>query len=271
MIESFNREAEINNRNRRVRILIAEDSEINQQVALGILDKKLGYKADAVGNGLKAINVLSETHYDLVLMDCQMPEMDGFEATEAIRRLSSPVLDHNIPIVAITANAMKSVREECLVAGMNDFISKPFDSETLGEVIQRNLKSGNKQHDFCEEAQTAKTGIDDERILSLFADDPDLGELVKSFLAKLPEHMTRMRDSLNNGCMTDLRRLAHQMKGAGGSYGYPMLSESAKVIEDAAMVEDIEAATLALSNFNKLIHLVLFATDATESSVGGMQ
>ena len=105
----------------------------------------------------------------------------------------------------------------------------------------------------------------------MFADDPDLAELVKSFLAKLPGHMTRMRDLLNNGCMTDLRRLAHQMKGAGGSYGYPMLSESAKVIEDAAMLEDIEAATLALSNFNKLTHLVLFATDATESSVGGMQ
>lgn len=119
-----------------VRILLAEDNTINQKVGLGILNK-LGLHADAVANGKEAISSLSTLPYDLVLMDCQMPEMDGFEASQEIRRPGSKVLNHNIPIIALTANTMVGDREKCLESGMNDFISKPFTPQTLAVTLNK--------------------------------------------------------------------------------------------------------------------------------------
>jgi PAS domain S-box-containing protein len=127
---------ESGSRKLRVRILLAEDNVINQLVALKIL-KKLGYRADAVANGQEAIKALETIPYDLVLMDCQMPEMDGFEATRAIRNLKM-----EIPIIAMTANAMKGDRELCLESGMNDYLSKPVKPADLEAALERWLKGG---------------------------------------------------------------------------------------------------------------------------------
>ncbi|OPY49263.1 MAG: hybrid sensory histidine kinase BarA [Methanosaeta sp. PtaU1.Bin112] len=119
---------------RIVRILVAEDNPVNQMVAQAMINK-LGYQADIVANGLETISALRMIPYDLVLMDCRMPEMDGFEATRLIRKEESKVLDHDIPIIAMTASAMSGDREICLHAGMNDFISKPVRKETLEQMI----------------------------------------------------------------------------------------------------------------------------------------
>ena len=126
-------------RRKRARILIAEDNVVNQKVALKILDEKLGYHADLVTNGKEAIEALSRFDYDIVLMDCQMPEMDGYEATLSIRDNSSSVRNHSIPIIAMTANAMKGDREKCLDTGMDDYISKPINIKVLADTIERNI------------------------------------------------------------------------------------------------------------------------------------
>lgn len=125
---------------RIARILVAEDNPVNQMVAQAMINK-LGYQADIVANGQETINALRMIPYDLVLMDCRMPEMDGFEATRLIRKEESKVLDPKIPIIAMTASAMSGDRENCLRAGMNDFISKPVRKQTLGQMIATWLKN----------------------------------------------------------------------------------------------------------------------------------
>ena len=120
----------------RVRVLLAEDNPINQKVALATLEK-LGYRADAVANGLEALAALGSRPYDLVLMDVQMPEMDGLEATARVRDPKSAVRDHAIPIIALTAAAMTGDREKCLAAGMNDYLTKPLRPEELSRMIER--------------------------------------------------------------------------------------------------------------------------------------
>jgi CheY-like chemotaxis protein/HPt (histidine-containing phosphotransfer) domain-containing protein len=119
-----------------VRILLAEDNITNQQVAIGIL-KKLGLRADAVANGAEAVKALEALPYDLVLMDVQMPEMDGLEATRHIRNPQSAVGNHQIPIIAMTAGAMQGDRERCLEAGMNDYVSKPISPQALVKALEK--------------------------------------------------------------------------------------------------------------------------------------
>ncbi len=119
-----------------VQILVAEDNLVNQRVVLGLL-AKLGHRADAVRNGLEAVKAVEAGAYDLVFMDCQMPELDGFEATRRIRRLSGA--SATVPIVALTANAMQGDRERCLEVGMNDYVTKPVDVGRLAAALQRYL------------------------------------------------------------------------------------------------------------------------------------
>jgi signal transduction histidine kinase/CheY-like chemotaxis protein len=137
-----------------MRILLVEDNIVNQKVALGIL-KKLGLQADAAENGREALFALENLPYDLVLMDMQMPEMDGLEATRQIRDLESKVIDHEIPIIAMTANAMQEDRQRCLQAGMNDYVSKPIDAYVLAQALARWLPD----KDDIDSAQSAKPPV----------------------------------------------------------------------------------------------------------------
>jgi two-component system sensor histidine kinase/response regulator len=121
---------------RRVHILLAEDNIVNQKLALRLLEK-FGYRADAVANGQEAVSALEMANYDLVLMDVQMPEMDGIEATQIIRNRSSRVKNHDVPIIAMTAHAMRGDRERCLEAGMTDYTSKPIQPQVLMEAIEK--------------------------------------------------------------------------------------------------------------------------------------
>jgi two-component system sensor histidine kinase/response regulator len=116
------------------RVLLAEDNKIKPKIAAHLL-KGLGYTADVAANGLEALNMLGGSSCDLVLMDCQMPEMDGFEAVDAIRRRSDPLA--RIPVIALTANAMSGDRGKCPAAGMNDYLPKPITKDSLRAVLDR--------------------------------------------------------------------------------------------------------------------------------------
>jgi signal transduction histidine kinase/DNA-binding response OmpR family regulator len=124
---------------RRVRVLLVEDNVVNQKLATRLLEK-MGYRSDAVGNGKEAVKALEMVPYDVVLMDVQMPEMDGYEATRLIRDPQSKVRNHHVPIIAMTANAMKGDRERCIKAGMDDYIAKPIRPQKLSEVIKTFLR-----------------------------------------------------------------------------------------------------------------------------------
>jgi signal transduction histidine kinase/CheY-like chemotaxis protein len=121
------------------RVLLVEDNFVNQRVAVYMLSK-LGARVDLAKHGREAIDMLGKSAYDLVLMDCQMPEMDGFEATRVIRDCGSAVLDHEIPVIAMTANAFPEDRARALASGMNDFLSKPVDRAVLASMLEKWLK-----------------------------------------------------------------------------------------------------------------------------------
>ena len=129
---------EYNKHNRR--ILLVEDNLVNQKVALTFL-KKLGYSADVTSNGVEAIEALKTNEYALVFMDCQMPKMDGYEATRKIRNYESRGFNPHIPIIALTANAMKGDRDKCINAGMNDYLSKPLNPDKLSNKLKKWLSN----------------------------------------------------------------------------------------------------------------------------------
>jgi CheY-like chemotaxis protein len=133
------------------RILVAEDNPVNQQLARAML-KRFGYQADVVGNGQEAVEAVLTVPYDLVLMDCQMPVMDGFEATRVIRERER---GRHTCIVAVTANAMEGDRQRCLAAGMDDYVAKPFRAEDIRKMLERRLTGGAGKSDEPAVQQTS--------------------------------------------------------------------------------------------------------------------
>ncbi|MFZ2492664.1 MAG: PAS domain S-box protein, partial [Thermoanaerobaculia bacterium] len=181
---------------KRGRVLVAEDNAVNRKVALAQLGK-LGYEADAVGNGLQALKAIEEAEYEIVLMDCQMPEMDGYEATRVIRSRENG--RKRLRIVAMTAHAMDGDRERCLAVGMDDYVSKPIDVRALGEALERVGVRADVQPTPAEaEAESHSAALDASRlaaIRTLVGGAALVDDVIDLLLADTPPRITALRQS----------------------------------------------------------------------------
>lgn len=260
---------------KETRLLIVEDNRINQQVALGIL-KEFNLTADIAGNGLEAITAIKTAPkyapYTLIIMDCQMPEMDGYDATINIRNGKAGQKNINIPIIAMTANAMEGDKEKCINVGMSDYISKPIEPDQLikkiqywliehqgleiSEFVNQNIESSINDEQTTSEVSTQnnendstseKTEWDIETALSRVRDNKKLlAKLVSLYLEDMPGHIKDLQQALQDKNIKIVKLTAHSIRGASGNlYAYRM-QDLAKSIE-TYIIENIDSV-----NFEKL-------------------
>jgi CheY-like chemotaxis protein/HPt (histidine-containing phosphotransfer) domain-containing protein len=217
-------------------------------VALGILEN-LGLRADAVANGAEAVQALGALPYDLVLMDLQMPEMDGFEAARLIRDPASQVRNHAIPIVALTARAMQRDRERCLAAGMNAYLSKPVSPQALLQVLEQCLGTGDGGAVRAAEAPAPSAESGREAVAFDRADlesrlqgnHAPLTRVVETFLADVPRQIQTLNELLEKGDAPASERHAHSIEGAAANIGAGRMRRVALEMEKAAGAGDLGA------------------------------
>ncbi|KAA0582486.1 response regulator [Azospirillum sp. B21] len=234
----------------RARVLVAEDNPVNQQLTLALL-RRAGHSAEAVSNGEEAVEAVSARPYDLVLMDVQMPVMDGLEATRRIRRLSGPAT--RIPIVALTANAMQGDAAICLEAGMDDYLSKPINARKLLDTIARFVKpaSGEDGESAAPpssppaepEPATANAEKIEELRDALGKDGFAL--LLETFFSDSPMHLDLLRSAIDRGDCAGIEREAHILKGSAANVGFDRLAATAHHLVIAARRRDQDALTPA--------------------------
>ena len=255
-------------RNNSVRILLAEDNITNQMVACTIL-KKLGLSADAVANGAEAIKSLELIAYDLVLMDLQMPEMGGIEATERIRSPESNVINHDVAIIALTANAMQGDREICIDAGMNDYLTKPINRQALANIVAKWLPTDEPNNKKQEIEEAAKNTMDTSSSLPIFDENSLLNRLsgekkiveviIKVFLKDIPNQIEVLHKALETKDITNTELQAHKINGAAANVGGEALREVAGIMEKAAKAGDMATARGKLDELDKQFDLLLEA------------
>lgn len=217
---------------RALKILVAEDTLFNQKLILRLLGR-WGHQAVIAENGRSAVKALSKEHFDLVFMDVQMPEMDGFEATREIRKMEAQT-GRRTPIIAMTAHAMKGDRERCLEAGMDDYVSKPISSDALFQAIQALAPADREDKQPAEAPLEKKDGIpiDKEALLNAFDHDLDfLKEAVDIFMSEYPQMMERIREAIRAGDATVLERAAHALKGMIGNFQAELPAKTALSLE----------------------------------------
>jgi len=206
-------------------ILLAEDNVINQKVAVAQL-RKLGYTPDVVGNGMEAVEASRRNQYDVILMDCQMPQMDGYEASRQIRLREETEGGKTVYIIAMTANAMQGDREKCLQASMNDYLSKPVkDTDLRAALVRSQIASAIEPEEEDTSVLLADTVggealLDVERLEAAANDDPKMvQELVDLYFAQAKDLMNGLRAAINSGSAKDVDHFAHKLVGASLACG----------------------------------------------------
>ena len=252
----------------RTRILVVEDNAVNQTLAVRLLEKR-SLRADVAANGLEALQALARLPYDLVLMDCQMPEMDGFEATREIRRREAAGGEirrregqaGRTPIIAMTANAMRGDRERCLAAGMDEYLPKPVAAEALDRVLARWLPPATADADgsppggpptrgepgtsqpACPNLQAAIPALDREEALARMGGDAELlRETAGIFLEEVPGLLAGIRSAIARADGQTLHRAAHTLKGSVSLFGAAAVAARALALERMGREEDFTHA-----------------------------
>ncbi len=211
-------------------ILLAEDGVVNQKVAVSLLEQR-GHKVTVANNGREAIAALDKDSFDVVLMDIQMPTMDGYEASEIIRENEKTSGSH-IPIIAMTAHAMKGDRERCLEAGMDGYIAKPIRAKDLYETIEKTTAKVWESQSQGDTITDEKEILDRDKILEQTgANEETLKEIVELFAVESAKLMKRIRDAITNGDSLTLQRDAHTLKGSIQIFGAEHAAAAAKRLE----------------------------------------
>jgi two-component system sensor histidine kinase/response regulator len=220
-----------------LRVLLAEDNRVNQVVASRMLEK-MGHSVVVAENGKEALSLLAQQTFDLVLMDVQMPEMDGLTATEKIRKGELQSRSH-IPIIAVTAHAMTGDRELCVSAGMDGYVTKPINGRALEEAIAAVLTGGDDTG-LGITSRTTKKDVPPENapawdvaqnLESLGGDEKLFYEILDIFLAEGPGHMSSLRHAIEEGDSAGIERTAHSLKGELAYLGIPQVSQKAGELE----------------------------------------
>jgi CheY-like chemotaxis protein len=221
-------------------VLVVEDNAVNQRVAVRMLEKQ-GYRADAAANGREAVDMLAQIPYDLVLMDCQMPEMDGYAATAAIRRREweQGAPTRRTPIIAMTANALEGDAERCLAAGMDDYLAKPLTVPHLTAVLARwgvQAEPGPPEEAVDASALAALQDLQGEG-------QPDLlAELSAIYLRETPLRLAALHEALARADAEALRRAAHSLKGSSSQMGAVQMARLCTELEEQARTTNLMGA-----------------------------
>lgn len=244
-------------------VLVVEDTPINQKVVLNQL-RLLGYRAECANNGREALEKLAQAPADLVLMDCQMPVLDGYQATQALREREKHNGRHTI-VIALTAHALASDREKCLAAGMDDYLSKPVSIDKLGATLEHWLKSNHRDKSKSEEgsvlpipldcppdedlkscpepdqSQSPRAAIDWARLHQVSGADSEFEiELLEAFVESADEYIDEIGKAIKTKNSSMLGRFSHQLKGASGNVGVPAMMAIAITLNDCAKTHQFE-------------------------------
>ena len=252
---------------RPLRILVADDHVVNQKVAACMLEG-MGHATTVVGDGRAALLAWQEGRYDLLLLDVQMPEMDGFETVAAIRALERDSGDH-VPIVALTAHAMKGDRERCLDAGFDSYASKPIRSDELRAAIERligpdvEIEAEAEKDRPVDDAHSPTPGeFDPELALECVGGDSDLlAEVMQLFFDDCPRFLTDMDEAIGRSDAPALKRLGHTVRGVAGNFAMTAVVDAAARLETMGQAEEFALARAALGDLRDAIERVRPALD----------
>ncbi len=248
----------VRERRSQVNVLLADDSPTNRRLAMRLLEKR-GHMVTAVENGLEAVQALEKEAYDLILMDVQMPEMDGLEATAAIRE-AEQLSGAHIPIVALTAHAMKGDRDRCMAAGMDAYVSKPFQAEELFATIEQLVSYANAARpeagpEVSAEPVVAKTApslIDVNEALGRMGGSPEvLAEVTGIFLDGYPEQFEQLKAAVETRDMVNAAKVAHRLKGELGTLGATAAFEAGQEVVTLARANEADGVAEAFARFRE--------------------
>jgi len=234
---------------RAVRVLLAEDNPVNQQVAVAMLVKR-GHEVHVAGNGREAVDAITQREYDVVLMDIQMPEMDGFEATHAIRALPK---GKDLPIIGLTAHALSGERERCLSHGMTDYLAKPFKAHELFALVEGTAEPKRP----APQPLTTAPPVDLEGFRATLREagaESALYSIIDTFVRQAPDRLAALAGAVASGTGTEIAKAAHVYRGAAATIGARELAELLERVETTARAGDIEQAQEAFEGLSPIAH-----------------